>query len=330
MTQNNLGSAYRNRIRGDRAENLEQAITAYQNALQVHTREAFPEKWAKTQHNLANAYRERIQGEPLDNLEQAISAYEQAAQVFTRDALPHQWAGNQGHLAEAFMKRALLTENFSDLDTAVTLLQAALEVAVPGSPEFIDSQYRLGNALSRRYDHSQNPDDLQQALDAYEIALDAINPDHYDRKQIWHALPTTQSILGSRLVRDGKWQEGLQLLLNSVRQLSTGDDPLAHANALFQTARAHETLSDWDNARLYYRDALRLYDHLNNPIGSARSRAGLGSVLVSQGYLEKGMAELAKARETYQQLQQPDQAAEVDRLYQVAQRALHRQVEVCT
>jgi tetratricopeptide (TPR) repeat protein len=248
--------------------------------------------------------------------------------VFTRDALPYQWAGNQGHLAEAVIKRASLTENFSDLDTAVTLLQAALEVAAPGSPDFIDSQYRLGNALSRRYDHSQNPADLQQALAAYKIALDAINPDHYDRKQIWQALPTTQSILGSRLVRDGKWQEGLQLLLNSVRQLSTGDDPLAHANALFQTGRAHETLSDWDNARLYYRDALRLYDHLSHPIGSARSRAGLGSVLVSQGYLEKGMAELAKARETYQQLQQADKVAELDQLYQIAHLALQKQAEV--
>ncbi|MGA7938220.1 MAG: hypothetical protein WCA35_32015 [Kovacikia sp.] len=101
--------------------------------------------------------------------------------------------------------------------------------------------------------------------------------------------------------------------------------PLAHANALFQTGRAHETLSDWDNARLYYRDALRLYDHLNNPSGIARSRAGLGSVLVSQGYLDKGMAELAKARESYQQLQQPDKATEVDQLYQLAQRALQRQ-----
>ena len=326
--QNNLGLAYRERIQGDRAENLERAITAYELTLQIHTREAFPEDWARTQHNLANVYRDRIRGEQVDNLERAIATYGQAAQVFTRDAFPHQWAENQGHLAEALMKRASLTDDLTDLDRSITLLQEALEVSVPASPDFIDSQYRLGNALSRRYDHSQQSSDLQQALAAYKIALDAISPEHYDRKQMWQALPTTQSILGSRLVRDGKWQEGLQLLLNSVRQLSTGDDPLAHANALFQTGRAHETLADWDNARLYYRDALRLYDHLNAPLGSAKSRAGLGSVLVSQGYLEKGMAELATARDSYDQLQQLDKVAEVDQLYQVAQRALQQQAEV--
>ncbi|MEO0538199.1 MAG: hypothetical protein AAF215_30605, partial [Cyanobacteria bacterium P01_A01_bin.123] len=324
-TQNNLRSAYSYRIRGDRAENLEKAIAAYELALQVRTREAFPADWAMTHNNLGNAYRDRIHGEQTKNLEQAIQTYNQAAQLFTREAFPNKWAENQSNLAEALTKRALLTSNFADLDTAIDLFQQALEVAVPGSPDFIDSQYRLGNALSRRYEHSQNPQDLEQALQAYKIALDAISPEHYDRRQIWQALPTTQTILGSRLVRDGQWQEGLQLLLNSVRQLSTSDDVLAHANALFQTGRAHEALSDWDNARLYYRDALRLYDHLNDLPGITKSRAGLGGVLVSQGHLKKGLAELAQARDGYHQLQRPERAAEMDNLYQATQRALERQ-----
>ncbi len=325
MTQNNLGVTYRDRIRGDRAENIERAIATYELALQVRTREAFPENWAETQHNLANAYCDRIRGEQAENLERAITIYEQAAQIFTRESFPEKWAENQSHLAEALMKRSALREDTTDLNTAITLLQASLIVAAPGSPAFIDSHYRLGTALSRRYEHSQNSSDLEQALQAYKIALEAISPEHYDRTKIWQALPTTQSILGSRLVREGKWQEGLQLLLNSVNQLSTSDDSLAHANALFQIGRAHESLTDWDNARLYYRDALRLYEHLNDQPGIAKSQAGLGSVLVSQGHITKGMAALIQAREHYQQLQRPDQAAEVDIIYQAAQRAIDQQ-----
>ena len=40
---------------GDKAENLEMAIAAYQETLKVYTFEAFPEDWASTQNNLALA-----------------------------------------------------------------------------------------------------------------------------------------------------------------------------------------------------------------------------------------------------------------------------------
>ncbi|NJM77176.1 MAG: tetratricopeptide repeat protein [Acaryochloridaceae cyanobacterium RU_4_10] len=325
MAQNNLGIALRHRIRGEQAENLERAIATKELALQVYTREELPERWAMTQNSLGLAYSQRLQGERAENLERAIAAFDLALQVYTRQDFLEQWAGTQSNLAGTLIQRAALKESWIDLDTAIDLLQSALEVSDSNSFSFISVQYFLGNALSRRYEHSKSPRDLQQSLQAYKIALDNISLEHYDRDQLWQALPTTQSILGSRLVRDGQWQEGLQLLLNSVNQLSRGDNPLAHANALFQTGRAHETLSDWDNARLYYRDALRLYEYLQDRLGTAQSRAGLGSVLVSQGYLEKGIAELAKARESYHLLEQLDKVAEVDDIYQATQKAIEKQ-----
>jgi tetratricopeptide (TPR) repeat protein len=325
-TQYNLGVVYYQRIRGVRAENLEKAIAAYELALQVHTREAFPEKWAVTQHNLANILSGQIYGETLVNLDRAVSIYKQVAEVFTRSALPEHWAENQSNLAEALTKRALLTDNTSDLDSAIALFQEVLEVATPGSPYFIDAQYRLGNALSRRYDMSSDPQDLERALAAYKTALDIISPEHYDRSKLWQALPTTQSILGSRLVRDGQWQEGLQLLLNSARLLSTEADALAHASTLFEIGHTYDTaLSDWNNARLYFRDALRLYTHLNHPLGMAKTRAELGGVLLSQGHFAQGLAELEKAREGYYQLKMPEQAASIDSFYQFAQREIAAQ-----
>ena len=81
----NLGYAYTYRIRGDRADNLEKAIAAYEAALTVLTRDALPSEWALTQSNLGLAYRNRIRGDRADNLEKAISAYEAALTVLTRD-----------------------------------------------------------------------------------------------------------------------------------------------------------------------------------------------------------------------------------------------------
>jgi hypothetical protein len=47
MTQNNLANAYSERIRGEKAENIELAIASYTAALSVRTRDAFPEDWAR-------------------------------------------------------------------------------------------------------------------------------------------------------------------------------------------------------------------------------------------------------------------------------------------
>jgi tetratricopeptide (TPR) repeat protein len=324
MIQHNLIEAYNHRIKGERADNLETAIFYCQEALKVRTITAFPQQWANTQLNLANIYRDRIKGEAINNLEQAILIYQQASQVFTRESLPLKWAENQGHLAETLIKKADLTSNCQDLDTAIFLLQEALEVAVPNSPDFIYSYYRLGNALARRYETSKNPDDLQQSLAAYQIALNHLSPEHYNRQQYWQAIPATQAILGSRLVRDGNWQEGLKLLINSLNQLKTGDNSLVYANALYQTGYAYELLSDQENARLYYRDALRLYEHLQDLPGIAKSRESLGNVFVSQGHLEKGMSELAQAREIYQQLGKTEAAEKVDNTYQSVQQVLEQ------
>ena len=88
MTQNNLGSAYCVRIRGEHADNLEAAIAAFEAALTVFTREALPLEWAQTQVGLGAVYHARIRGERADNIERAIAACEAALTVFTREALP--------------------------------------------------------------------------------------------------------------------------------------------------------------------------------------------------------------------------------------------------
>ena len=127
MTQNNLGNAYRALPTGDRAANLEQAISHYQQALEVFTRQTFPEDWALTQNNLANAYHERIQGERADNLEQAISHYQQALKIYTRQAFPQDWALTQHNLANTYLQR-IRGERADSLEQAILHCQQALEV----------------------------------------------------------------------------------------------------------------------------------------------------------------------------------------------------------
>ena len=128
--QNNLATAYKDRIKGDRAENIEKAIAAYNLALLVYTRAAFPQDWAMTQNNLAAAYSDRIKGDRGDNLERAIAFLEAALQVHTRQAFPEDWARIQNNLGEAYGDK-IMRGRGDNLERAIKFYKAALEFRTP-------------------------------------------------------------------------------------------------------------------------------------------------------------------------------------------------------
>ncbi|TBR60007.1 hypothetical protein B4U84_03650, partial [Westiellopsis prolifica IICB1] len=109
---------------GDKASNMEIAITGYETALTVYTREAFPQDWAATQNNLGAAYGDRILGERANNLEYAIAAYESALEVYTREAFPQDWAGTQNNLGNAYLYR-ILGERANNLENAIAAYKSA-------------------------------------------------------------------------------------------------------------------------------------------------------------------------------------------------------------
>ncbi len=101
MTQNNLGLAYNDRIKGDKAENIENAIAFFEAALEIYTRNDFPQQWAMTQNNLGEAYKDRIKGDKANNIEKAIAFFEATLEILTPTALPIdclQTARNLGNL----------------------------------------------------------------------------------------------------------------------------------------------------------------------------------------------------------------------------------------
>ena len=122
-----LGDSYQKRRQGSRADNVEAAIKAYEAALTVFTREAFPQHWAAAQNNLAAAYRNRIEGSKADNVEAAIKALEAALTVFTREAFPQHWAGAQNNLAAAYRDR-IKGSKADNVEAAIKALEAALTV----------------------------------------------------------------------------------------------------------------------------------------------------------------------------------------------------------
>ncbi|CDM97211.1 CHAT domain-containing protein [Limnospira indica] len=187
---------------GSRANNLEIAIVAYQAALEVITRTAFPEDWARTQNNLGNAYQTRIRGERADNIESAIRCYQAALEVFTRTAFPYEWATTQINLGAAYSDR-IRGERADNIESAIGYYQAALEVftrtAFPY--EWATTQINLGAAYSDRI-RGERADNIESAIGYYQAALEVITrtafPEDWARTQMGLGNAYSDRIRGER------------------------------------------------------------------------------------------------------------------------------------
>ncbi|BAZ75716.1 TPR repeat-containing protein [Aulosira laxa NIES-50] len=156
---------------GSKASNMEIAITGYEVALTVRTREALLFDWAMTQNNLAIAYGDRIKGDKAENIENAIAAYTAALTVYTREALPQDWAMTQNNLGLAYGNR-IKGDKAENIENAIAAYTAALTVrtreALPQA--WAMTQNNLGLAYGNRV-KGDKAENIENAIAAYTAAL---------------------------------------------------------------------------------------------------------------------------------------------------------------
>ena len=155
--------------RGNRANNLEIAITGYQIVLS--NREPGSGDWAGTQNNLANAYSHRLKDSRAENLERAISCYDKALTVYTLEDFREKWAMTQNNLANAYSHR-LKDSRAENLERAISFYQAALTVrTLEDFPEqWAMTQNNLGEAYRNRI-KDLRAENLERAIGFYQAAL---------------------------------------------------------------------------------------------------------------------------------------------------------------
>ena len=57
------------------------AIVLCESAMEVFTKEAFPDKWADVQMKLCEAYMQRVEGVRRDNMEKAMMCFDECKDV---------------------------------------------------------------------------------------------------------------------------------------------------------------------------------------------------------------------------------------------------------
>ncbi|MEG4202941.1 CHAT domain-containing protein, partial [Microcoleus sp. Pol7_A1] len=266
MTQNNLASAYSNRIKGERGENIEKAIAFYQAALQVLTRDTFPQQWAMTQNNLAIAYSDRIQGKRGENLERAIAFNEAALQVLTRDAFPQDWAQTQNSLAIAYSDR-IKGKRGENLERAIAFYEAALQVRTRDAfpQDWAQTQNNLAVAYYSRI-KGERGENIERAIAFYEAALQVYTRDAFP--QYWALTQDNLALAYSDRIK-GKRGENIEraiALYEAALQVYTRDAfPQYWAMTQHNLALAYrnrikgERGENLERAIAFYEAALQVY-----------------------------------------------------------------------
>src|SRR6476661_1911260 len=269
-TQNNLAIAYSDRIRGEKAENIELALASCTAALTVRTRDAFPENWATTQNNLGEAYRNRIRGEKAQNIELAIASYTAALTVYTRDAFPEKWAMTQNNLGVAYSNNRIRGEKADNIEVAIAYFTAALTVYTRDAfpQDWATTQNNLAIAYSERI-RGEKAENIENAIASYTAALSVLTRDAFP--EYWAQTQNNLANAYSKRIR-GEKAENIELAIALYRHaltISTREAfPQRHTETLSNLGNLYRTNQQWQLAYDTYAPAIETVEFLRGEIQS--------------------------------------------------------------
>ncbi|MGD1716942.1 CHAT domain-containing protein [Dapis sp. BLCC M172] len=176
---NNLSFAYTERIYGNKAENLEKAISLGETALKIVTPHKDAFLWANLQNNLGGAYSYRIKGDKAENLEKTIQHFTLASEVFTREYNPFLWAGLKHNIGDAYGHR-MKGDRLENMELAIKYIEASLEVYTKENfpKEWANNQNTLGFIYSERV-RGDRQENLEKTIEYYQRALQIFTPHNY-------------------------------------------------------------------------------------------------------------------------------------------------------
>jgi tetratricopeptide (TPR) repeat protein len=211
MTNDNLASAYRERIRGDKTENLEKAIKYSQNALVIYTQTNFPHRWANTQNDLASAYIFRFKGDEAENLDKAIEHYQNVLVINTQIDFPHEWAMTNSNLSAAYSNR-IRGDRTENLEKAIECSENALTIHTqtdfPYEWAMTNNNLALAYINRIRGDRAEN---LERAIECCQNALTI----HTQTDLPVDCLRTSKN-LGDLHFTQGNWELAIQTYQKAI------------------------------------------------------------------------------------------------------------------
>lgn len=130
---------------------------------------------------------------------------------------------------------------------------------------------------------------------------------------------------GKVYIAKGNWYQGLKHLEISLAIQREFDDFNARAATVYEIGRVHQLLDNSDEARMRYRDALRLYQHVGNLKGVMACKLALGNIAAQQGFVEEGVKLLQETKQFYMAHNQEELTQNVESVLQFLNQVKEKQ-----
>ena len=166
-----IGEAYRFRIKGNRTENIENAIYHLKQALKGVDSIITPDNWVAVQNGLGEAYHYRIVGDRAENLETAIDHLQQALEVAQKNYLTDHATIVLSNLGVAYMDRIKGNQS-ENIEQTIKYLKQALEMTSVNSNAVLwgSLQNNLGLAYTNRI-LGERAENIENAIYHFDQAL---------------------------------------------------------------------------------------------------------------------------------------------------------------
>ena len=283
IAQANLGLLYAQRAEGDRSQNWELAIAAFEDALSALTRESNPEEWAAAQMHLGVAYRDRLAGDRSENQERAIRAFENCLLVWMCKRYPEQWAAARMNLGIACWER-LAGDPSENHELAIGGFEDSLSVwkAKDHPEDWATVQMNLGVAYRERR-AGNRWENQERAIGAFAGALSVWSrerhPEHWAAARMNLGILYWQRVAGHR---SENREQAIVALEDALSVWSRETNPEGWAAACmnigiaYRESAAGERSESRDRAITAFENALSVWTREANPKEWAAARMHLG------------------------------------------------------
>ena len=287
-------------------ERFEQAIVAFNAAMEEFTRERAPIQWAQTQRDLGGALESLgDRRNSTEHLEQAVAAYKKALEELTQKRMPREWARTRTMLGGVLIDLGNRQKSIDCIKQALAVYNTALEefTREQAPVDWAILQQNIGIGLIRLATLERSVEPLQQAVATHHAALEELTR---ERAPLYWA--RTQNSLGVALLNLGEEESEEGYLKQAVAAHHAALEEFTHERAPVDWAITQRNLGEAllklgerKNDSMYIEQAVSAFSASLKEFTRERS---LGEWAMTQAYLGEALLGLGERQNSMELLEQ--------------------------